>query len=84
MRSVLVAAMLLSGCSLIPERTVYVQEPLPVPARPHLPTIPAKALECLSEQTYADLAERDAARRAHIERLEAIIDTTHEQRDGAP
>ena len=71
----------LPGCAM-PEREVYVQEPLPLPERPVVPTIPAEALECLDDETYRDLAERDAALEAHIARLEAIIETTHEDRDG--
>lgn len=75
--AVLLTILALSGCSLIPERTVYVQEPLPIPERPVLPTVPADELACLSDEAYADLAERDAALRGHVERLERIIETTH-------
>ncbi|WP_220349040.1 hypothetical protein, partial [Alkalilimnicola ehrlichii] len=53
-------ALLLSGCALIPERTVYLQEPLPVPERPLLPTWTADDVQCLDTRTYADMAERDA------------------------
>lgn len=77
MRTLILAVALLSGCTLIPERTVYLQEPLPVPERPALPTVLADDLACLDAHTYTDLAVRDAVLRAHVERLEAIIETTH-------
>ncbi|MFP4146575.1 MAG: hypothetical protein ACLFSI_02550 [Halorhodospira sp.] len=69
----------LPGCASTEE--VYVQEPLPLPERPAVPTIPAEALSCLRDDVYADLAERDAALQGHISRLEQIIETTHEAPD---
>ncbi len=58
-------------------RTVYVQEPLPLPERPEVPTIKGEELMCLSGEAYAKLVERDQVQFEHIKRLEAIILTTH-------
>ena len=80
----ILALALVTGCSLLPEREVYITEPLPLPERPLLPTIgadewmDADGLVCLPEHKYTDLAERDVALRGHVERLERIIKTTHE------
>ena len=51
-----------AGCSLIPERTVYVDvEPeCSVPAQPALPEIPAEALDPLPDDVYWDVINRDA------------------------
>ena len=77
MRAVaLAAALALTGCTTT--EIEYVQEPLPLPERPMVPTISAEALGCLDDEVYADLAERDAALVGHISRLEAIIETTRE------
>lgn len=65
-----------SGCTTT--ETVFVQEPLPIPDRPALPRIPAAELECLADGAYEALVERDATQAAHIDRLERIIQTTHE------
>ena len=81
MRAALPAVLiLLAGCA--GTDTVYVQEPLPLPERPSLPTVPAKELSCLSDDAYADIAERDAVLKAHIRRLEAIIETTRDRDNG--
>ena len=82
----ILALALLAGCSLVPEREVYLTEPLPLPERPLLPTVAAgqwvdmerngHPLVCLPPPQYADLADRDAALRGHVERLERIIRST--------
>ena len=56
------AVLLVSGCSLIPERTVYVEmEPeCSVPAQPALPEIPTEALDPLPDDVYWDVIARDA------------------------
>jgi hypothetical protein len=56
---------------------VFVQEPLPLPDRPTVPTVSADDLQCLSDDAYESLAVRDQVRVEHIRRLEAIIRTTH-------
>ena len=66
---------LLVGCATT--ETIFVQEPLPLPERPVLPTVDSEELMCLSDETYSNLSERDAALRGHIGRLEDIIQTTH-------
>lgn len=72
------ALTLSAGCAT-EIRTLYVQEPLPLPDRPEVPTIKGEELACLSDEAYAKLVERDALQFAHIKRLEAIILTTHQQ-----
>ena len=52
---------------------VYISPDLPLPDRPALPRIMPDALQCLSDDAYALLVERDAIQGAHIERLEAVI-----------
>ena len=72
------ALILSAGCAT-EIRTVYVQEPLPLPERPEVPTIKGEELMCLSDEAYAKLVERDQVQFEHIKRLEAIILTTHRQ-----
>lgn len=57
----------------------FVQEPLPVPDRPNVPTIEAERLTCLSDEAFEDLVTRDTMLQQHILRLEAIIKTTHNE-----
>ena len=51
-----------AGCSLIPERTVYVDvEPdCSVPAQPALPELSAEALDPLPDGVYWEVINRDA------------------------
>lgn len=72
---VLGAAIISSSCTTT--EPVFVQEPLTLPDRPTLPRIPADELACLADDAYEALVERDAIQASHIERLEAIILTTH-------
>ena len=60
--SLALVLLLVSGCSLIPERTAYVEmEPeCSVPAQPALPEIPAEALDPLPDHVYWDVIRRDA------------------------
>lgn len=67
---------LVAGCQTT---ETFVQEPLPLPDTPTLPTTPASALECLTDDAYEALATRDAMLQAHVRRLEAIIRTTHDE-----
>lgn len=72
----LVTALTLSaGCAIT--KPVFVQEPLPLPDRPNVPTIQAADLSCLSDEAYARLVERDQVQFEHIVRLESIIMSTH-------
>ena len=65
-----------SGCGT-QTRTVFIQEPLPIPDRPALPRIQGEDLLCIPDDAYVLLVERDALQAAHIERLEAILRSTH-------
>lgn len=49
---------LLASCSCEP--VIVEPVPLPIPAKPVLPTIQHHELTCLSHVTYAKLAEREA------------------------
>lgn len=71
-----VATILLTAGCATTER-VFVQEPLPIPERPGLPTLPSEAMACLSDGAYEALSVRDATLQGHVRRLEAIIRTTH-------
>lgn len=65
----------LTGCpSPLPAQII--QEPLTRPPRPVLPAIKATDLQCLSDATYARLAERNRLARQYAEQLELIIDST--------
>lgn len=66
-------ALLLIGCAATPE---YVPVALTLPARPVLPAIKSADLQCLSDDTYMRLVQRDRLQRGHIEVLEAIIVST--------
>lgn len=65
-----------AGCATT--EPVFVQEPLPVPDRPSLPTINADSLQCLTDEAYEVLVVRDTMLQEHVKRLESIIQTTHE------
>jgi len=71
------AIILVAGCATRTE-TVFVQEPLPIPDRPSVPTIQPDDLQCLSDDAYESLVVRDTMLQEHVRRLEAIIKTTHD------
>ncbi|WP_435100813.1 hypothetical protein [Arhodomonas sp. AD133] len=73
--------LLAAGCTT--PRVEHVTTPLPLPPRPALPAVPNEGLECLAPDVYRALVERDRARRDYTEQLEAIIESTHKDRDGA-
>ena len=64
-----------SGCAHNP--VIAPPVPLPLPARPDLPTLPPGALDCVGQSDYEALVERDVKQTAHIKKLEAIILSTH-------
>lgn len=76
-KAVAALGFMLAACSTQPVRTVFVQEPLPLPDRPNVPTIAAAELSCLSDEAYLKLVERDQVQFEHIVRLESIIMSTH-------
>lgn len=69
------AAGVLAGCAT--PRVEYVTAPLPMPPRPELPAIPGEALQCLAEEDYRAVVQRDRLRREYAEQLEAVIESTH-------
>ncbi len=62
-----------SGCT----RIVYQVLPLPIVERPVLPAVSADELECLSNDTYQTLYQRENAILNYAEELDAIIRSTH-------
>lgn len=70
-----------SGCAQTPE-VRYVTRPLTLPPRPALPVLVPADVQCLSDDAYRRLVERDRQRRNYAEILEAIIRATHEVEDG--
>ena len=79
--SLALVLLLVSGCSLIPERTVYVEiEPeCSVPARPALPEIPAEALDPLPDHVYWDVIHRDARLQDWALEMEVILERVCDQ-----
>jgi len=69
--------MALTGCPA-PLPAQVIQEPLTRPTRPVLPAIKSADLQCLSDDTYLRLAQRNRLQRHYAEQLELIIDSTRE------
>ena len=67
----LVALLLLSGCT-VAYRYVAVPPNL-LPPRAELPRIFAAELECLTDETYSKLVERDRAQRFELEQWRAVV-----------
>ena len=74
--SVIIWTLTGSGCAAVR----YVPAPLEAPPRPVLPRIEAERLQCLDDATYRALVERDRLRREYAERLEALIESTQEEK----
>lgn len=73
----MLASAIISAAGCTTTEYVYVQEPVPVPERPELPTIAPDELSCLSDSAYERLVVRDQMLQSHVRRLEALIRTTH-------
>lgn len=69
--------LLLAGSGCAHDPVIAPPVPLPLPARPDLPTLPPGALECVGQSDYEALVERDAKLKAYAQQLEAIIRSTH-------
>lgn len=69
----------LAGCGTTTVEHIPVQEPIEVPARPELPLIEGRALNCVPAEAYEKLVIRDQMLQNHIERLEALLRTTHKE-----
>jgi len=78
MAKIWVAAMLgglLAGCST----HSYLYRPAPaalIPVAPVLPTVQSAELQCLSDDVYLRLAERDRARQQYADELLALLGGT--------
>lgn len=68
-----------SGCTTVETR--YVTQPLHRPERPLLPPVSEEELSCLAPGTMRKLTERQRLRRDYTEKLETIIDGTHNKED---
>lgn len=68
-----VAVSLIMGCAATQE---YVPVALTLPDKPTLPVIKSEELQCLSDDAYTRLVQRDRIQRGHINVLEAIITST--------
>ena len=64
--------LLASGCATAGPAALR----LPLPPPLVLPTVPIASLECLSDDTYNKLIERDVRQRERIHTLEDIIRAT--------
>lgn len=64
------AAILNSACT---PATVYLRPEVEIPPQPAHISISREEMRCLSQDAYTKLVRRDAAKQAHIERLEAIL-----------
>ena len=69
---VLASAIILASCCAVPE-----QAKLPLPPPLVLPTVEASELQCLSDETYEKLVERDVMCTGRVHTLENIIKQTH-------
>lgn len=71
----LASAIFLSSCG---ERTVYVNNPLKLPAAPIYATVSADEFECLAQDSYDRLEISIEQKNTYIETLQNIIKKTHE------
>jgi len=76
MRTLILSALLMiAGCSATP--TIEYQ-PVPewlIPPAPELPKIPSSDLQCLSDDTYFELAKRDRERDTYARQLRALLES---------
>lgn len=77
MKSKIISATILmilvgSGCTT----TQFITNPLHLPARPGLPTVPADSLSCIDTSTYTILVNRELMLKQYTEQLEVIIQST--------
>lgn len=81
LRIVLIStAFALSGCG--EARVEYVQTRLSAPESPAIPRISDAELSCTSDNVYGKLSNMHLILTNHIEKLEAIIKTTHGETNG--
>jgi hypothetical protein len=67
----LLVLVLVGGCAV-----QYRYVPIPpnlIPPRAELPKIPAAELECLTDETYTKLVERDRAQRFELAQWRAVV-----------
>lgn len=76
-----VLILILAGSSAACTTTKYVSKPveLPLPDRPPIPTVSPEELECLTDEAYKKLADRERYIILHTRRLEAIIHANNQK-----
>lgn len=70
---------LLTGCAT----HSYIYRPIPaemIPPAPEVPKIKAEELQCLSDDAYERLANRDRLRKQYAEELRALLGDGHGER----
>jgi hypothetical protein len=68
-------ALILSACA----STRFVCPDVPDIPRPGLPSIEASEVQCLTDETWNKLVQRERARREYAEELEAVLDAIGEE-----
>jgi hypothetical protein len=72
-------ASLLIGCAEQPVQ--YASSPSRLPIRPLLPALTENDVQCLSNEAYKKLVNRDLFRKQYAEELEVIIESTHSNKN---
>jgi hypothetical protein len=70
-RLALMALLLLSGCTVAYRYVAVPQHLIPLPAE--TPKVLAAELECLADETYIRMVERERALRHEIEQFRALV-----------
>lgn len=71
--AVIAAVLITTGCG----KTIYVTQSLPLPPRPALPPVSAIDLQCLPDDVFGRMLQRQRLRKQHRDKLEAVIEATH-------
>ena len=76
MRGIAIILTILGSTACTHVETQYITSPLTIPERPVLPVLSADDLQCLSDDAYRRLVERNRLRREYAEEMEVIIRST--------
>jgi hypothetical protein len=63
--------LLLAGCT---PQVIYLYPELPLPEMPSFPKIAGADMDCLSEEAFMSLVERDVIKTVYAERLYKVIE----------
>lgn len=75
-RAALLIAVVAAGCAEKEVAYLTTVVPLDRPARPVLPTVRRSELECIGDDAYQRLIERQSLISGYAKELEAIVDST--------